>query len=161
MGSPVPSATRKNHLTEMCQVNKHDTRGGARFKHDQKAKCKKRDKVHEVEDYESDDSIYSLSATTGRRQYFARLKVQVLSKESSPIPLRVQLDSGATCSVMSIDDYRRITGSTPPPPSASNLKLYDGSLLKPVGADTLHCSNSGVFKKVHFKIVDKAPTPLL
>ena len=61
---------------------------------------------------------------------------------------------------MSIDDYRRITDSSPPP-SSSSLKLYDASLLKPIGADVLRCSNSGISKKIHFRIVDTAPTPLL
>ena len=88
------------------------------------------------------------------------LDVQLLSKESPSVPLRVQLDSGATCSVMSIDDYRRITGSSPPP-SSSSLKLYEGHLLQPIGADVLRCSKSGISKKIQFKIVDTAPTSLL
>ena len=76
------------------------------------------------------------------------------------IPVRVQLDTGATCSMMSLHDYKRITGKSPPATNAK-LKLCDGTLIEPMGEDILHCHKAGTSKEVDFKVLRTAPTALL
>ena len=53
--------------------------------------------------------------------------------------LECQLDTGATCNVMSLRDLAVISQTGDPPLRSSKvkLKLFDGSLMKPSGVATL------------------------
>ena len=113
-------------------------------------------KVHEQEeDLSNHESIRTLTTVKGRAQYFIALDVQ-LKKDGKTVPLRVQVDSGATCSTMTLADYRKLT-DTMPPKSDARLKLYDGTVIMPVNTDILRCTKAGV-TKVSCKILDKATT---
>ena len=94
-----------------------------------------------------------------RTQYFAEVKIQSPDQKIC-IPMKYQLDSGATCSTMHIMDYYKLTDK-PPPPSYTKLRLYDKSVIKPVGAIGLYCTANNIKKKIHFEIVENAHTSLL
>ena len=159
-GTTCSICNKKNHLPERCRAKSAGASTRQKYEHQSKTRHTKAHRVHEMEEYSSDESIYSVNESNGRRQYFARIHLQALSRNTPPVTLRIQLDSGATCSIMSLDDYKLVTG-TNPPPTTTALKMYDGSQLQAMGADTLCAVSSGTAKKVHFKIVEKAPSPLL
>ena len=61
---------------------------------------------------------------------------------------------------LTLRDYKSIT-STIPNQSSTKLKLYDQSVIHPVGSTKLYCTVNGLTKKVHVEIVEHASTSLL
>ena len=61
---------------------------------------------------------------------------------------------------MTLWDFKKITEENPQP-TDTKLKLYDHSVIHPIGSTTVYCTTNGARKKVHFKIVEHAPTSLL
>ena len=74
-----------------------------------------------------------------------------------------QLDTGATCNVMSKDDFFRVTGKCDlcgMPSSSARLRLYDGSVIKPLGQYTFEVQRiPGLC--LTFQIVNSRQKPLL
>ena len=152
----LPQAQPSGNFLQVCKSapgKKSSETGKAQSKKPQKQK------VHQVTDYSSDDSIYIVQATRDRVQYFTLLDVHAPSQDKTML-MRLQLYSGATCSTMRLGDYMKLAGA-PPPSTTGRIKVYDGRPLKPAGADTLCCSKSDITKRVHFNIIDNAPTSLL
>ena len=57
------------------------------------------------------------------------------------------------------EDYKRITSAIPDQ-SDTKLKLYDQSVIHPVGSTKLHCTVNGLTTKIHFEIVEHVSTSL-
>ena len=163
-GTICSKCEKRNHFSTVCRSNAADrptSASGQRLKKQwqQRSGSKSQHKIHEVEDdYDSEESIYNINEdqNSHRRQYFTKLEVK-LNKQAKSTPIRFQLDSGATCSTMTMLDYQRLTDKKPPQTEA-RLKLYDGSIIKPVGADTLYCRKELTMKKVHFNNISGGPT---
>ena len=155
-GQECAKCRKKNHLAIVCRSSE--------AKKDQpknKGHPKKTHKLHVVEEAqaiaeESDDSIYTISS--GKAQYF--VKVAVETPEDTEVNIEFQLDTGATCSTLTMKDYNKIS-SAPLKKSNAKLKLYDNTYIKPVGTVTLRCTTNNVTKRIHFEVVDRAPTSLL
>ena len=77
--------------------------------------------------------------------------------------LECQLDTGATCYVMSLRDLAVInqTGDPPLRSSKVKLKLFDGSLMKPCGVATLKIQRDNTIQELDFQIVETVNKPLL
>ena len=123
-------------------------------------KAKAEAKVHQLGERDSDDSdtsIYTLS-TQEKSQYFTQ--VQVTTPKGEKKPLKFQLDTGTSCSTLTLQDYKQLSNE-PPSQSNTRLKLYDNSIIHPVGSVTLRCEANEIRKKIHFEVVKEAPTSLL
>ena len=76
-----------------------------------------------------------------------------------------QLDTGATCNILNIEDYKAVTGEsdTNLKESSVHLNFYDGSWMKPLGYATLYTRINGRNFKLGFQIVNTRVTqkPLL
>ena len=77
--------------------------------------------------------------------------------------LECQLDTGATCNVMSLRDLAVInqTGDPPLRSSKVKLKLFEGSLMKPCGVATLKIHRNNTTQESDFQIVETVNKPLL
>ena len=124
--------------------------------------------IHQLEDHDpeerqaelsSDDSICHLQSTNSKAQYFAEVEVAALNSGKSA-QVKFQLDTEATCSTMSLEDYSRISNQAPQQ-SQAKLKLYDNSIIHPIGSVKLHLTANGIKKKIHFEVIRDAPTSLL
>ena len=153
MARLAPSATRWDISRKSAPDKKPSETGTAQLKIAQKQK------VHQVTDHNSDDSIYTVQETRDRVQYFTLLDLHAPPQDKTML-MWFQLDSGTTCSTMWLGDYMKFAGA-PPLSTTGPIKVYDGQTIKPAGADTLHCSKSDITKRLHFKIIDNAPTSLL
>jgi len=74
-----------------------------------------------------------------------------------------QLDTGATCNVMNKDDFLRVTGKRDlrgMPRSTARLRLYDGSVIKPLGQYTFEVQRVPGLR-LTFQIVSSYQKPLL
>ncbi|KAK7918719.1 hypothetical protein WMY93_010003 [Mugilogobius chulae] len=110
------------------------------------------------EDEDADNQIYSvetIGAVNGQgKKWFATLKINGNLQ-------RCQLDSGATCNVMSIKDKRRLAPSIPLLPSKARLLLYSGESLNSIGIFRTECVVRGKSHMLDFEIVRCHQRPLL
>ena len=97
---------------------------------------------------EADDSIFILervglvSSNVTRSSFMVRFTFHI---EYSPT-VKTQLDTGATCSTMSYEDLLNILqlGQDQLDPPAGRIRIYDGSVVNPLGSYTFSVSrNSG------------------
>ena len=107
----------------------------------------------------SDESIYALDPLSDCKHYYADIHVSPLGGQKA-LTLKFQIDTGASCSTVALVDYKRLT-TAPLQPSHTKLKLYDNSILQPLGAVTLWCEANSIKKKVHFQVVDNNSPSLL
>ncbi|XP_034052535.1 uncharacterized protein LOC117533010 [Gymnodraco acuticeps] len=74
---------------------------------------------------------------------------------------RCQLDSGATCNVMSIKDKTRLAPRTPLLKSLTRLKLYNSEWMSSLGVYSTQCVIRGKTHRLDFEIVHTGQRPLL
>ena len=77
--------------------------------------------------------------------------------------LKCQLDTGATCNVLSYIDLSIIKqdGNPQMESSKTKLKLFDGSLMKPLGEVNLQVIHGGQTRVLNFQVVSGTNKPLL
>ena len=109
-----------------------------------------------LDEPESNESIYFLQCPRQEKQYIIEILVTA-NKTEDNIPIKFQVDTGASCSTTTLKDHKKITYEKPEK-SNVKLKLYDKSLIEPIGSMKLYCTDKGVRKKVHFDIVEHAST---
>ena len=114
---------------------------------------------HTPDELSTDESIYKVQTTGTKTQYFAEVLVMANNNNEGTL-IKFQLDTGATCSTISLEDYQKLTNQAPQQ-SNTKLRLYDHSVIHPVGSTTLRCKVNGTNKKVHFEVVKDAYTSLL
>ena len=112
-----------------------------------------------VEAVSSDESIYALRSLSDRKHYHADVRLSIPG-DSTKIVYKFQIDTGVSCSTLAFADYKCITNA-PLQPSHTKLKLYDNSILQPLGSVTLDCEVKGIRKKITFQVVDSNSPSLL
>ncbi|XP_038055820.1 uncharacterized protein LOC119727829 [Patiria miniata] len=151
-GTTCSKCQKRNHYAQVCQSSGKD-----RTKRQPQKSTQKLHQMHGDESG-SDESIYTVQSKP-KQQYSVELAVETPTRDLTKT-IRFQLDSGATCSTMKLTDYKQLS-DTPPVPSKTKLKLYNGTIIHPVGAASLRCQIKGVTRKTHFEIVEDAPSSLL
>lgn len=138
-----------NHFAKVCLKSKSRSTEG-------KLHCVEYSKEEPVEG--SDDDIYTVESISTvhmkGKKWFVSLRLHGKS-------LRCQLDSGATCNVMSYKDKVRVAPHTPLQPSNAKLRLYSGELLDSVGVFNTECLVKGERYQLSFEIVETNQSPLL
>ena len=123
--------------------------------------------IHElpVETSESEDEIYAIEqvgAVKHKRkgQFFVPL---CFNHKLGNTTIDCQLDTGATCNVMSKTDVCKILHTTNPPlqPETSQLRCYDNSVINTLGQCTLQCGYKNDTYSLPFKVIDGDQKPLL
>ena len=117
---------------------------------------------------ESSDDEYAFYVETvdaikhvERKRYFASL--YFWDKDGGESQIQCQLDTGATCNVMSFNTLCEIkqSGSPAMQPTSTKLKLYNGSFVPALGECDLNCIYNGESPKLNFKIIKGDQKPLL
>ena len=77
--------------------------------------------------------------------------------------IQCQLDTGATCNVMTLDELCNIKQQGDPQmdSSTAKLKLYDGTMIPVLGETNLQCKANEKQKNINFKIIPGKQKPLL
>ena len=114
-GQQCRSCKRMNHFAKVCQASK--------------------EKVHVADDtegysYESDESLLKIEEINGSRKQLTA-SITSLIEETYKEQLSCQLDTGATCNVISHRDLVQLLQNCDAPLLKSNaqLKLFDGTLM--------------------------------
>ncbi len=138
-----------NHFAKVCLKSKSKPTEG---------------KLHCIEDSnegqvgDSDDDIYTVESISTvhmeRKKWFVSLRLDGKT-------LRCQLDSGATCNVMSYKDKVKVAPHTPLRHSNVKLRLYSGESLNSMGVFDTDCVVQGRKYHLSFEIVETSQSPLL
>ena len=118
-GQTCTKCKKKNHLAKVCQSSSKQTERksnlGARKP---KPTRDTRQRVHHVQEDDvtdelsSDESIYTARATKDTNNYAVEIYVSARKSEAA-IPLKFQIDTGASCSTMTLQDFKKITDENP------------------------------------------------
>ena len=155
-GKLCKACGKRNHFATVCK---------------QKHRVEKA--VHRIDQDSDDSSIFHTNQFVGAVKTrgkqltvplkFWKTKDSVSNNRSKC--LVCQLDTGATCNVLNIEDYKAVTGESDTNLKESSVRLnfYDGSWMKPLGYATLHTRINGKNFKFGFQIVNTrvAQKPLL
>ena len=151
-GQQCRSCKRMNHFAKVCQA--------------------KKEKVHVAEEaeakeygYESEESLLKIEEITAIKGSGKQLTARItfLIEEMYKEHLVCQLDTGATCNVISHRNLVQLLQNGDPPLIKSNaqLKLFDGTLMQPVGEIMLTAERKGKRLDLKFQVVESCNKPLL
>ena len=117
------------------------------------------------ETLESEEEIFTIEHVGAvkhnrKGQFFVPL---CFNHELGSTTIDCQLDTGATCNVMSMTDVCEILHTTNPPiqPEATQLRCYDNTVINTLGQCTLQCSYQSNTHLLEFKVIDGDHKPLL
>ena len=118
------------------------------------------------ESEENDDPLFKIEEVSNMKTNGKQINANLVfsdMKEDYHTELQCQLDTGATCNVVSLRDLAVITQTGDPPLKSSKVKLrlFDGSLMKPHGVATLKIHQNGSTTQLNFQMVDTKNKPLL
>ena len=146
---------KPNHFQSMCRQSQ---------KQQQHSK-QQLDQLTEFQEEDSDDSIYhveyvgALHNSDGKKLF---IPLHIIDQTGDAV-IQCQLDTGATCNVMSFNDVCDIKQHGDPQlaPTTARLKLYDNSVLPVLGECDLLCECKGEQHQLNFKIIPGSQKPLL
>ena len=108
-----------------------------------------------------------MTSVEGQGKQVIAYLVFLSNTSHSKTEVKCQLDTGATCNVMSYDDLSRIVQDGNPQLQSSNVKLrlFDGSLMIPKGTASLEVENNNnqrqITEMLQFQVVKGNNKPLL
>ena len=151
---------KPNHFATVCRFN--DKSKSRNPKHRDVRQVETSDEESE----ENDDPLFKIEEVSNMKTNGKQINANLVfsdMKEDYHTELQCQLDTGATCNVMSLRDLAVITQTGDPPLKSSKVKLrlFDGSLMKPHGVATLKIHRNGSTTQLNFQIVDTKNKPLL
>ena len=127
-----------------------------------------KEKVHvaeEAEGYDSEESLLKVEEITAINRSGKQLtsSITFIIEEEYQEQLVCQLDSGATCNVISHRNLAQLLQNGDPPLCKSNaqLKIFDGTLIQPVGETTITAERRGKRVDLRFQVVESSNKPLL
>ena len=149
-----------NHFATVCRFN--DKSKSRNRKHRDVRQVETSDEESE----ENDDPLFKIEEVSNMKTNGKQINANLVfsdMKEDYHTELQCQLDTGATCNVMSLRDLAVITQTGDPPLKSGKVKLrlFDGSLMKPRGVATLKIHRNGSTTQLNFQIVDTKNKPLL
>ena len=112
-----------------------------------------------VEEADSESDILHIQVDKVGRKLLATIRVQADSCDTTT-HLRCQLDTAATCNILSVTDYQKL-GRPTMQPSTSKLTMYDGSQVLSKGQCYLQMRESGQEQNLMFEVVETKHATLL
>jgi len=112
----------------------------------------------QFEESDSEDELFMIEEVgtvqhNRKGQFFVPLS---FNHQQRTTTVECQLDTGATCNVISLADLCSIQNTTSPSlqPEATQLKCYDNSIINTLGKCTLECNYQSKTYKLSFKVID-------
>ena len=158
--------SKPNHFAAVCrQKNRKIQQNKSSFKQVRQV-TEEITSDSEVEPSDSDDSLLKIEEISSVKTQGKQLVSNIVFSDSEQryfSEVECQLDTGATCNIMSMRDLTAIeqTGDPTMRDSKVKLKLFDGSYMKPSGVTTLKVHRNGDIIELDFQIVETPNKPLL
>jgi hypothetical protein len=105
------------------------------------------------------DEISTLSTQSKLDKW--TVPIQMIDYDGESWQVKCQIDTGSSCNVMSKKNAKKITGSDAFNKTATKLRLYDGTMLKPIGKIVIPCDYKRQSATLTFQIVETDRMPLL
>ena len=145
-GQQCNKCHRYNHFQKMCLSESVDF-------------------AEEVDGNSSDDSVLHVEEITALKGKGKQLLASLtfIPEANQKEQVECLLDTGATCNVISYNKLTQLLQDGDPPltKSRSKLKLFDGTLLQPVGEIVLVVERLGKLSNLKFQVVEGVQKPLL
>ena len=162
------------HKLEECEAKGSQCRKCKKFNHWSSQCFSKPENVHAVEEFDgqiersdSEESLLKVEEISTVLSRGKRLFTCLNFMDSTDMyatELECQLDTGATCNLLSHRDLCNINQSPSPPLQTSNvnLRLFDGTIMKPLGCTSIRVnSENNEFHALEFQVVETKSKPLL
>ncbi|XP_033095250.1 uncharacterized protein K02A2.6-like [Anneissia japonica] len=155
-GTKCTKCGKMNHFPSVCRNTKQAT-------HSKQRRTPRTHQVEEDEDSSSESNFHleSVEAVNniGDKKLMLMLQVETLSGTSANI--ECEIDTGASCCIMSQDDLDKIEMNMKLMHSSTKLKMYNDQKVKVHGEVELKCLYKGNEYKLPFKIMHTTQAPLL
>ena len=164
-GQTCKKCQKLHHFAKVCRANSKDNLRRNNPQQKESKRWTRQKNVHQLqtnnnESLSSDESVYTVFGRPQKAQYYTDIQVTDPKTDNHAL-ISFQLDTGSSCSTLTMADYRKLSAG-PLQPSDTKLTLYDlKSVIHPVGRVKLVCGVNGIRKKVHFEVVDDMPVSLL
>ena len=169
-GQTCHLCSKPNHFASVCRF-KNKPAGGKTVSRGHKSVKQVTEETDTSNDSDDDltddeDPLFKIEEVSSVKTAGKQLNAKIIFSDTEELyntELECQLDTGATCNVMSLHDLAVISQTGDPPLRSSKvkLKLFDGSLMKPSGVATLKIHRDNKTQELDFQIVDTVNKPLL
>ena len=154
---------KANHFASVCRSR---TKSSGKFTNQNVRHVQFKEDTVEEDTSDSDDPLFKIEEVSHVKSQGRQFNTTLIFSDQDKqyhSQLTCQLDTGATCNVMSLQDLKVINQTGDPPLRKSNvkLKLFDGSIMQPCGAAILKLHRNGTVDQLEFQIVDGKNKPLL
>ena len=137
------NCNKKNHLAKVCRSTpKQSNEKPKKKSKDERQRVNQLNENGASDEPDSDESIFSMQSPRQKKKYITEILVTA-NKTEDNILIKFQVDTGASCSTITLKDYKKITHETLEK-SNVKLKLYDQSLIQPTGSTKLYCTANGM-----------------
>lgn len=155
-GVTCNNCSKKHHFAKVCKNRDYKQSGTKDVKII----------MDDISEQSSEESLYQVEQTVGTvrtegEKWYATLS---LSEGRAPPQLvQCQMDCGSTCNIISYKDYCKIVQDGDPSlyKSDAKLRLYDGTVMIPLGTCELMCDRPEKNYKLNFQVLDTQQKPLL
>lgn len=156
-GAKCRNCGKLNHFAKVCraksQKEEKDTESASKWK----KKVKKVKAVEEEDDEDSEESEYITSVevvSAIEKRIMTDMELS-LKKKEEPQRLRCQIDTGASCNVITLSDLKTLGGKrTDLDPSMVEMKGFGGQLVPAIGQVFLRHMKDSKCYKLLFQVVD-------
>ena len=169
-GQTCHLCSKPNHFASVCRF-KNKPAGGKTVSRGHKSVKQVTEETDTSNDSDDDltddeDPLFKIEEVSSVKTAGKQLNAKIIFSDTEELyntELECQLDTGATCNVMSLHDLAIISQTGDPPLRSSKvkLKLFDGSLMKPSGVVTLKIHRDNKTQELDFHIVETENKPLL
>ena len=169
-GQTCHLCSKPNHFASVCRF-RNKPAGGKTVSRGHKSVKQVTEETDTSNDSDDDltddeDPLFKIEEVSSVKTAGKQLNAKIIFSDTEELyntELECQLDTGATCNMMSLGDLAVIiqTGDPPLRSSKVKLKLFDGSLMKPSGVATLKIHRDNKTQELDFQIVDTVNKPLL
>lgn len=133
---------KKGHIQRVCQANQQRTTKGAR-----------RNAMKVLSPVQASVSVKGIVSPG--------LEPVKISMHVQDVPLEMELDTGATVSVMSFDQFRQMFPSSKVMPTTLKLRTFNGAIVQPVGVAHVAVNYGEQKAQLPFYIMREKGPPLL
>ena len=170
-GNYCGSCGKKNHFASACRSRPMSTAHTGVYKRPAAAHVRHLETI----EHQSESSPAYSSPQLEHAYYSDSLFIGTLNKAAAPpnpwtvtltvssskLPLRVHLDTGAQCNVLSEATFRSLAVSASLQPTSTRLVALGGENIRPIGIVTIPCSYRNVaFDILFYVIAQDAPSTL-
>ena len=158
--TPVPKPGKKFPQCLSCGKNNH-TRSNCFYRDATCNACHKKGHISKVCKSNSNKGVHEIEEQNELFHLAKRSPKMMLEVNIDNVKAKMELDTGSSLSIMTLEDYRRLFHRDPDLRTTNvRLKTYTGELIQPLGYTDVQVQLQGQSCKCHLFILRKGSVPL-